>query len=123
MTDRLERAPAHEISTFVSAFRPDLELLAEKPRTIGEIFRDLMHEKEPPPWLCDLMLLSVIEAMKCTRQPVLTFAPDDNNQHWWKERLTISPVGLAVLAAGVDWLSLSPPERWLDGVHETTAFC
>ena len=94
-----------------------LQLLAEQPRTSGEIFRDLMLEREPLPWLGDLMLRSVIEAMKRVSRPVFTAAFDGDDRRWFRERLTLTPLGLAVLAGEVDWLSLSPPERWLGGVR------
>jgi hypothetical protein len=93
-----------------------LELVAERPRRIGEVFRDLMHDREPLPWLGDLMLQSIIEAMKRAKQPVFTAAFEDADRSWYRERLTITPLGQAVLAGQVDWLSLLPPERWLGGV-------
>jgi hypothetical protein len=98
-----------------------LQLLAEQPRTAGETYRDLMLEREPLPWLSDLMFLFVLESMKRVGEPVLTgtFEPDEHR--WPQEQLTITPLGRAVLAGNVDWLSLSPPERWLGGVHIATA--
>ena len=39
-----------------------------------------------------------------------------DHQPWPQERLTITPLGRAVLAGTVDWLSLRPPARWLGGV-------
>jgi hypothetical protein len=93
-----------------------LELLAERPRTIGEVFRDLMQDLEPLPWLGDLMLQSLVEAMKRAAQPVFTGVFESDDKRWHKERLTITSLGQAVLAGEVDWLSLSPPDRWLGGV-------
>jgi Domain of unknown function (DUF1835) len=93
-----------------------LQLLNERPRTIGEVFRDLMHEREPLPWLGDLMLATMVENMKRARRPVFTAAFDGDDRRWFRERLTITPAGQAVLAGETDWLSLSPPERWLGGV-------
>jgi hypothetical protein len=85
-----------------------LELLAERSRTIGEVFRDLTRDREPLPWLGDLMLVSIVRAMRRASQSV--FDTED-------QRLTITPLGLSVLAGEVDWLSLNPPERWLGGVR------
>jgi hypothetical protein len=94
-----------------------LELLMERPRTIGEVFRDLMLDREPLPWLGDLMLQSIVEAMKRARQPIFTAAFESDDRRWYKEQLTITPLGQKVLAGETDWLSLSPPERWLGGVR------
>jgi hypothetical protein len=88
-----------------------LQLLAERPRTVGEIFRDLMLEREPLPWLGDIMFLSIVESMKRIGRPVFT----------GEQRLTITGLGRAVLAGDVDWLSLAPPERWLGGVRIPSA--
>jgi hypothetical protein len=94
-----------------------LELVAERPRRIGEVFRDLQHDREPLPWLGDLMLHTIVEAMKRAKQPVFTAAfEDSDDRRWYRERLTITDLGRAVLAGEVDWLSLLPPERWLGGV-------
>ena len=94
-----------------------LELVAERPRTIGEVFRDLMLGREPLPWLGDLMLQTIIQAMKRIDQPVFTAAFESDDRRWFKERLTITSVGRAVLAGEIDWLALRPPERWVGGVR------
>jgi uncharacterized protein DUF1835 len=93
-----------------------LKQLAERPSTVGEVFRDLMLEHEPLPWLGDVMFLFIVESMKRASKPVFTGTFDDVTQRWPKERLTITPLGREVLAGRVDWLSLRPPQRWLGGV-------
>jgi len=55
--------------------------------------------------------------MKQVRQPVFTAAFESDDIRWYRERLTITPLGRSVLAGEVDFLSLSPPERWLGGVR------
>jgi len=94
-----------------------LQLLAERPRTVGQTYAELMLSREPLPWLGDLMFLFIVESMKRTTEPVFTSTFDGDDRRWPQERLTITPLGRAVLAGKVDWLSLSPPERWLGGVH------
>ena len=76
----------------------------------------LMEEREPLPWLGDIMQRSIAEAMKRVTAPVFTGVTQDGEQRWWRERLTITDLGRQVLAASVDWLSLRPPERWVEGV-------
>jgi hypothetical protein len=93
-----------------------LEVLAEQPHTIGQVFRDLMLERDPLPFLSDLMLADFVKDMQRVSQPVFIAAFDGDDRRWFRERLTITPLGRAVLAGEIDWLSLSPPERWLGGV-------
>lgn len=100
-----------------------LELLAERPRTVGEAYAALMLEREPLPWLTDLMIHSIVDSMKAARAPVFTGVHEGEERHWSKERLTITPLGRAVLAGEVDWLSLRPPARWLGGVRIAGASC
>jgi hypothetical protein len=75
-----------------------------------------MLEREPLPWLGDLMFRFVVENMRRVNQPVFTAAFDGKDRSWPQERLTITELGLAVLARQVDWLSLHPPVRWVGGV-------
>jgi hypothetical protein len=94
-----------------------LLLLAEAPRTVGQTFQRLMMDREPLPWLSDLLFRFIVESMKRVEQPVFTATIDGgDDQPWPKEHLTITPLGRAVLAGEVDWLSLRPPARWLGGV-------
>jgi hypothetical protein len=98
-----------------------LQLLAERPRTVGEIFRDLMLEREPLPWLGDLMLLWMVKSMQRVSPQAFTGAFAGEDRHWARERLTITDLGRAVVAGDVDWLSLAPPERWVGGVRIASA--
>jgi hypothetical protein len=98
-----------------------LQFLSERPRTVNETFYHLMLEREPLPWLGDLMFRFVVENMKGAKQPVFTAAFDGIDRSWPKERLTITELGLAILARRVDWLSLHPPVRWVGGVSIPSA--
>ncbi len=84
--------------------------------TVGAIYSALTREREPLPWLGDIMLLFILDSMKAVSEPVFTCAFEDEQRRWPDELLTITDLGKAVLAGEVDWLSLSPPERWLGGV-------
>jgi len=95
-----------------------LELVAEQSRTVGEVFRDLVMEREPLVWLGDLGVRGVVEC-DAGRQPAAIHRCLRRRRIdvWYRERLAITDAGRAVLAGGVDWLSLSPPERWVGGVR------
>ena len=99
-----------------------LQLLSEGPKTAGEVFRAMIREREPLPWLGDIMLSFILDSMKAVRAPVFNGAFDTEPHGWANERLTITGLGRAVLAGEVDWLSLSPPDRWLGGVCIRPAF-
>jgi hypothetical protein len=94
-----------------------LELVAERPCTVGEVFRDLVMEREPLVWLGDIGVRGVAEMMQGVSRPPFTGAFDGDDRRWYRERLTITDAGRAVLAGEVDWLSLAPPERWVGGVR------
>jgi hypothetical protein len=94
-----------------------LQLLSEDSRIAGQTFHHLMMEREPLPWLGDVMFRFIVQSMKGVRQPVFTGAFGGEDWSWPKERLTITDLGRAVLAAEADWLSLEPPTRWLGGVQ------
>jgi hypothetical protein len=88
-----------------------LQLLSEAPSTAGQIYHRLMIEREPLPWMTDLMFRATINAMKRVSRPVFTHAGD-----WPREHLAITDLGRKVLSGVVDWRSLAPPPRWLGGV-------
>lgn len=98
-----------------------LQLLSEESKTVGEVFSALMRDREPLPWLGDIMLSFILDSMKAVREPVFTGAFEGafegEPRRWTRERLAIADLGRAVLAGKVDWLSLSPPDRWLGGVR------
>lgn len=99
-----------------------LQVLAEESRSVGQIYSALMREREPLPWLGDIMLLFILDSMKAASEPVFMGEFESEKRHWPDERLTITDLGRAVLTKEVDWLSLSPPDRWLGGVHISAAF-
>jgi hypothetical protein len=92
-----------------------LGALSEGSRTIGQVFHLLMTEREPLPWLGDLMFLAIVEAMGRAAEPAFEMAPDSLAQDWPRRRLTLTRTGRQVLAGERDWLSLDPPGavgRW-----------
>ncbi len=93
-----------------------LQLLTERPQTAGEAFSQLMQQREPLPWMSDLIFLCIVQGMQRAGQPVLDGLHDDEDQDWPKRRLTITPSGRSVLAGKADYLSLRPQPRWLGGV-------
>lgn len=98
-----------------------LQLLAERSHSAGRVYAQLMLEREPLPWMSDLIFHHILCGLRQVAQPVLLgpcgAAPQ---QAWTQEHLSITALGRAVLAGEVDWLSLAPPPRWLGGVPITS---
>ncbi|MBR0652595.1 DUF1835 domain-containing protein [Roseomonas terrae] len=94
-----------------------LQLVAEAPRRAGEVYSRLMMEREPLPWMTDLMFHDTVEAMRRAAEPVFSGSFEETEDRQWpQERLTATPLGRAVLAGEVDWMALRPPPRWVGGV-------
>jgi hypothetical protein len=94
-----------------------LEILADESRSIGRVFHSLMSEREPLPWLGDLMFLHVVESMARAGEPVFETDPATAAEPWPRRILSISETGRAVLRGERDWLSLRPPPRFVGGVE------
>ena len=93
-----------------------LQLIAEESQTVGRVFSRLMMEREPLPWMSDLIFRAIVEDMQRVEEPVFTATFDRDDRRWFSKRLTITGLGRAVIAGETDWLSLHPPQRWLGGV-------
>jgi hypothetical protein len=68
-------------------------------------------------WIGDLGMLHVVNEMLKAEVPPLARTPPSPGERWFRQQLTITDAGLAVLRAERDWHSLKPPERWVGGVH------
>ncbi|EFL49493.1 conserved hypothetical protein [Solidesulfovibrio fructosivorans JJ]] len=94
-----------------------LASLARGGETIGDIFHGLLTDREPLPWLGDIMFLYIVEAMGKALRPPYAISPETASEPWQRRFLTITPVGEQVLSGERDWLTLMPPERWVGGVR------
>lgn len=85
-----------------------VQLVAERgPKPAVEIFRDLMWEREPLPYLSDRLFYWMLEPLLGGAMPVLQYEGTD---------LTITDHGHAVLSGYRNWLDSCPPPRWVGGV-------
>lgn len=92
-----------------------LQILAERPRRLGEAYATLMMEREPLPWLTDLMILAIAQDLRAAATPLLEGQFTGEDRSWPQEWLRLTPAGAAVLDGRADWQSLAPPARWLGG--------
>ncbi|UJX42415.1 DUF1835 domain-containing protein [Desulfovibrio sp. JY] len=93
--------------------------LAQGSQTIGDLFHGLLSDREPLPWLGDIMFAHIVEAMGKALVPPYAISPETASAPWQRRLLTITPVGEQVLSGEKDWLTLMPPERWVGGVRIT----
>jgi hypothetical protein len=91
-----------------------LQMLDEKPMTIGELFHMLYAGREPLPFLGDGMYLYILNEMGRASLPVFTRPAAERP---FRAQLSITDAGRKVLKGATDWLSLLPPPRWVGGVR------
>jgi hypothetical protein len=94
-----------------------LQLVGEQPQTIGAAFNALQTQREPLPFMTDLMMLRGVQHMQAAKPSVLESSWADEDRHWGRQWLAITPMGRSVLTGETDFLSLHPPVRWLGGVR------
>ena len=94
-----------------------LEAINEKELTAGQLFSYLMIEKEPLPWLGDIMFLYILESMQKAEKKPFTLLDKDQNKVWHKQHLIITKTGQQLLKMKIDGLKLNSLERWIGGVQ------
>lgn len=93
-----------------------LEILREGPRTGGDVFRSLMFDREPLPFLGDVMFWHVLKELSAVADPPFEVSRDTTQNPWPRRRLSLTRSGEALLDARADWLSFDPSPRWVGGV-------
>lgn len=90
--------------------RQALEVLAEGPRTAGELYVASHHDREDPVWLGDSTFFSYLEALG----PLVTIGEADD---FHRRNVALTDLGRDVLAARADRVAAIGIDRWLGGVH------
>jgi hypothetical protein len=93
-----------------------LDMLNEQSMTAGLMFKKMMTERDPLPWLGDIMYWYILGSMMQAEKPVFAVSASDLQKPWVERVLTITQTGREVLSGSQSWLSLNPPTRWLGGV-------
>jgi hypothetical protein len=90
--------------------RQALEVLAEGPRTAGELFVASHHDREDPIWLGDSTFYSDLEDLG----PLVTIGDGAE----FRDRIVaLTDLGRDVLAGRADRVAAIGIDRWLGGVH------
>ncbi|HEV2109702.1 MAG TPA: hypothetical protein VGR16_15700 [Thermomicrobiales bacterium] len=102
--------------------RATLQVLAERPRTLGDLFR-ATQDMEPAPFLSDRAYALHLRRLTEATRPLVRIADggslaassyQDDDQG---AALEITDRGRAVMEGRDDWADEGYPERWLGGVH------
>lgn len=97
--------------------RITLQSIAAEELTVGQAFARLMRQRDPLPWLGDLMFFWIVRTMAKAGEPPLSLPEQGRDLPWPQWRLEITEAGRAILRGERDWLSLAPPVRWVGGVR------
>lgn len=96
--------------------RLTLEILAEGAATVGALFSTMLREREPLPFLGDVMYWDAIRSLITSDAAAVTIDPDTATLHWPERRLRLTDAGRALMSGNDDWLRRRPPRRWVGGV-------
>ena len=104
-----------------------LTLMAEPPPdwggsvNLGKIYRTLHRSLDPLPGQGDLHVRDRVLNMEGASARVFErrtgVGPDGKSQPPWTDLLSITELGRAVLKGDADFMSLTPPNRWVGGVQ------
>ena len=93
-----------------------LQILDRGPASVNDLWRVSQGELEPLPFLGDTMFLHGLDETGRAHPAVYERSVTDPERPF-SDRLTITRTGRAVLRGETDYLSLSPPVRWIGGVR------
>ena len=95
-----------------------LETVAEAgPAEARALFQRYARDKEPLPFLGDIMFWAVLAELAEAETPAILAVSDDPHRRWPGRRVSLTGAGRALLAADRDWLSCGPRPRFVGGIE------
>jgi len=95
-----------------------LELLADKgPLSAGHLFRCLSEEREPLPYLGDLMFRYVLDDLCLTPETPFTIDATGKSQPWNEQRLSINKNGERLLDGKANFMDRYRGRRFVGGIE------
>lgn len=88
-----------------------LQALADGAETPGRIFARLVEELEPLVYLGDAMFWPLLTGLAKAPQSAITGFSE------WKDAVTLTDFGRALLAGRANWLDHNAADRWIGGLH------
>ena len=95
--------------------RLTLEILRGGPLSGGQLFHALTTDREPMPFLGDLMYWSFLETLAGAKTPAIEF--EDPETPWPKRICHLSAFGRELLEVAADFRSQPGDDRWSGGTH------
>jgi hypothetical protein len=92
-------------------------LLEQETATLNTVFWALLNEREPLPFLGDAGIARVVKEMEHAAEPPLFRTIGTPGERTFRNKLTLTDAGRAVLNGTRDWHSLKPLPRWVGGVQ------
>jgi hypothetical protein len=106
------------------------EALAPLPMTLRKLYQASHHASESWPWLSDVSFAWYIQRLSDTAQPLITHAngtrvlapgAGGDTTSFWERSVSLTPFGADVVCARADAVSVNGIDRWIGGVHLTSA--
>jgi hypothetical protein len=94
-----------------------LLLLEQGTATLNMVFWALLKEREPLPFLGDAGIARVVKEMEHAAEPPLFRTIETPGERTFRNKLTLTDAGQAVVSGARDWHSLQPVPRWVGGVQ------
>ena len=89
---------------------------AHGPAEARALFHSYASEKEPLPFLGDIMFWDVLAELAAAEKPALVAIADDPHNRWPGRRVSLTDTGRALLAGEIDWLLCGPRPRFVGGI-------
>jgi hypothetical protein len=91
--------------------------LSRGKKTLSALFVAAQGAAEPLPFLGDVMFWSILRDMQRVARPPFDVEAGSARRRWPQRVLSLTATGRRLLVGELDWISLSPPERWVGGVR------
>jgi hypothetical protein len=98
--------------------RLTLEILAQRGAIAAHhLFKTLVMEKEPLPYLGGTMYWYVLNHLHHSQYPPFEITTETRELPWPQRQLQLTETGRALLCREVNWRDIQPSDRWVGGIH------
>lgn len=82
----------------------------------GKLFNQLMREREPLPFLGDLMFWSVLVELAQDKNPLIVYEDMEQPPPWPERQISLTDTGKKILNGDLNYLDITQLERWVGGI-------
>ncbi len=101
--------------------RLTLEILSQQGAiTAHRLFKTLVLEKEPLPYLGDTMYWYVLNHLYQSENPPFEITAETRELPWFERVLQLTETGQTLLRGKVNWRGIHKCDRWVGGIHLTS---